>query len=130
MKKKGLFYVSLFIYCFASAQVADKNLNIYTGYSIGSFSGKEMSNDDGFIYPYLYSNLTNLNGYSFKATYKIYPLFSFGLENGKMTGNNWSSENSKIYKDATVNLKSFSPVFQIHTRFKESGIFNRLKIYG
>ena len=111
-------------------QLIDKKLNIYAAYNIGNFSGEEMSNNNGFIFPKLYSNMSELNGYSLKANYKILPLFSIGLEGGEMRGTNWSSENNDLYNGAEVRLKSISPVFQIHTRFNETGIFNRLKLFG
>lgn len=125
-----LLFFSFFFLKSSLAQLADKKLNIYTTYNIGKFSGKELSDKDGFIYPNLYSNMSELNGYSFKATYKIKPFFSFGFESGTMTGKNWSFENNDLYKGAEVTLKSFSPVFQIHTRPKEAGILNLIKIYG
>jgi hypothetical protein len=112
------------------AQLAQKNLNLNASFNIGNFTGKEMSDNNGFIYPNLYSNLTKLNGYSFKATYKIHSLFSVGLEVGELRGTNWGAENNNLYEGAEVNLKSISPVFQIHTRYNETGLYNRLKIYG
>lgn len=134
MKNKKIPFILLFFsFCFINdsfAQLAEKKLNIYAHYNWGDFLGNEMSDENALIYPNLYSNMSELTGYSLKTTYKILPLFSIGLESEKMTGKNWGSENSEIYNDATVNLRSFSPVFQIHTRFKETGIFNRLKIYG
>lgn len=130
MKKIGLFYFSLFIYCFSTAQLAEKKLNFYASFNIGNFIGKEMSDDNGFIYPYLYSNMSILNGYSFKTTYKIHSLFSTGLEGGELRGTNWGVEDNNLYKGAEVKLKSISPVFQLHTRYNETGLYNRLKIYG
>ena len=119
-----------FIISTANSQLINKKLNIHVNYNIGDFMGKDFSNDNGFVYPYLYSNMTKLNGYSFKATYKIHSLFSAGLEGGEITGTNWSAENNILYEGAKVNLKSISPVFQIHTRYNETGFYNRLKIYG
>jgi opacity protein-like surface antigen len=119
-----------FIISTANSQLINKKLNIHVNYNIGDFMGKDFSNDNGFVYPYLYSNMTKLNGYSFKATCKIHSLFSAGLEGGEMTGTNWSAENNILYEGAKVNLKSISPVFQIHTRYNETGLYNRLKIYG
>ncbi len=112
------------------AQLIDKKINIYSTYNIGKFSGGEMSDNNGFIFPNLYSNLSELNGYSLKANYKILPLFCIGLEGGELRGTNWSLENNDLYNEADVTLKSISPVFQIHTRFKETGIFNQLKLFG
>ncbi len=112
------------------AQLIDKKLNIYATYNNGKFSGGEMSDNNGFIFPNLYSNLSELNGYSLKANYKILPLFSIGLEGEEIRGTNWSLENNDLYNGADVTLKLISPVFQIHTRFKETGIFNQLKLFG
>ena len=120
----------LFITSTVSSQLINKQFNIHVNYNVGDFMGEEFSIDNGFIYPYLYSNMTKLNGYTFKATYKILSLFSVGLEGGEMRGTNWGAENNILYEGAEVNLKSISPVFQIHSRFDETGIFNRLKIYG
>lgn len=120
----------LFITSTVSSQLINKKLNIHINYNVGDFMGKKFSNDNDFIYPYLYSNMTKLNGYSFKATYKIHSLFSAGLEGGEMRGTNWSAENNNLYEGVEVGLKSISPVFQIHTRYNETGLYNRLKIYG
>ena len=134
MKNKKTPYILLFFtFCFLNssfAQLAEKNLNIYGSYNTGQFLGKDMSDGNSFIFPNLYSNMSELNGYSLKATFKLFSFFSFGLEVGEMTGNNWSLENSDLYKESNVKLQSVSPVFQIHSQFNETGIFNRLIIYG
>jgi opacity protein-like surface antigen len=130
MKKILLIVSVLLITPSVFSQQINKKLNIYAAYNIGNFSGEEMSDDNGFIFPNLYSNMSELNGYSLKANYKILPLFSIGLEGGEMSGTNWSSENKDLYNGAEVRLKSISPVFQIHNRFKETGIFNQLKLFG
>jgi hypothetical protein len=113
-----------------NAQLVRRNLNLDFVYNIGNFSGSEMSNDNSFIYPNLYSNFSDLNGFSIKATYKIHSLFSVGIEGGDLMGTNWFLKDFNLYDGATVNLRSVSPLFQIHTKFKESGILNRLKLYG
>ncbi len=130
MKRIILIVSILLITPFVFSQQIDKKLNIYAAYNIGKFSGEEISNNTGFIFPKLYSNMSELNGYSLKANYKILPLFSIGLEGGEMIGTNWSSVNNDLYNGAEVRLKSISPIFQIHTQFKETGIFNQLKLFG
>ena len=112
-----------------NAQLIEKKLNIYIDTNTGSFLGKKSSNEDEFIYPYLYPNMTKLNGYGVKAPYRAHSLFSFGIEGNKMFGTEWVLGNNNLYEGAEASMQSVSPVFQIHTKFKKTGIFNQLKLY-
>ncbi len=134
MKNKLLLIIIIYILEFfvakhCDAQVIEHKIQI-KNFLTGDFMPNKQSSSNGFIYPYLFPNMTGLNGYSTKATYKIHPLFSLGVEASKMIGTEWSLNNSKLYDGAEVNLQSLAPVFQVHTKFHEMGIFNHLKIYG
>lgn len=130
MKLILLVFITLITLYSASAQLVEKKANLYVSYNNGNFFGDKTSNESGFIFPKFYSNLTKLNGYSAKVVYKIHPFLGLGLEIQNMTGSGWNLNDNDLFDGSEVTLKSLAPVFQIHTRFKESGIFNRVKLYG
>ncbi len=128
----GIVLILLCLFCNPKnieGQVIESKVNFHLDYLSGQFAGKKESGENGFIYPGFYANLKRMNGYSAKATYKIFPVLNIGLEGGKVNGSNWSYHESELYQEADVNLKSFAPVLQFHTKFKETGIQNRLKSY-
>lgn len=135
MKNKIVFFIILSGFCLgitqeSRAQLIDTKTGIQLNYLSGKFLGDAQTGNDGFIYPFLFPNFNNLSGYSAKAIYKLHPLVSLGVEGNHKAASDWQMSGSNVYNGAEVRFRSIAPVLQIHTKFRESGIFNRLKIYG
>jgi len=112
------------------SQLLEDRINFYIGYQSGFYTGNELFNDHGTIAPSFYSNLTSNNGLVVKDVYNLSPNLGVGFKLGFLTSTNWKSNKYVSYngsKSATINLQ---PVIQIHSKFRENGLYNRLKVYG
>lgn len=112
------------------AQVFENKLNIYFNGNTGSFKGEKLHNENGFIYPYLFPNMTDLHGYSGKALIRIFPLVSIGFEANQLQSSDWNLNSYFQYQHAQIHLQSVSPVLQVHTKTMEKGIFSALKVFA
>jgi len=130
MKKTTILIINLLLSFIVHAQLIDNKLNIYLSYSVGSFWGSETINEDNYITPSLYSNYNNLSGFSLKGLVNAKDILSFGANFDYQSANNWNSSNYVDYENSEVQLYSITPLARIHNKFKEKGLFNRLKIYG
>lgn len=135
MKNKIVLFIILSGFCLgitqeSRAQLIDTKAGIQLNLFSGKFLGDAQTGNDGFIYPFLFPNFDNLSGQSAKAIYKIHSLVSIGVEGNQMTASEWQLNNNDVYNGAEVSFLSIAPVLQIHTKFRETGIFNRLKISG
>lgn len=127
MKKTVLITITLLVSFFSQAQLIDNKMNIYFGYSTGVFHGKETIKDGSFIFPSLYANYTDLKGLSFKCLVNSNPIYSLGLGFNYSAASGWASSISEIYTNSQIHQYSLSPVIQFHTKFTETGIYNRIK---
>jgi hypothetical protein len=127
MKRIILTTLALASFLISNAQWIDNKLNIYLEFNRGSYYGKEMANEDNFICPSLYANYKNLYGYSLKGLAKAGQFCSVGLEVNYSNASNWELEGYSDYSSSTIEGYSLSPKFQIHTRFKETGLFNKIR---
>ena len=114
----------------AYSQLLEDKTNVYMSYQRALFLGNELFNDQGTISPSFYSNLTSNNGFNFKHLIKISPNFSTGYKFGFLAAMNWQSDKYKSYDDSKSTTINFQPVIQIHNKFQENGLYNRLKFYG
>lgn len=112
------------------SQLFEYKTNFSFGYSSGMFAGNELFNNEGTISPAFYSNLTSNNGIVVKYIFNPTPIFGLGLKLKVLNSTNWQSENYVSYDGSESNIINVQPVFQIHNKFSETGIFNRLKLYG
>jgi hypothetical protein len=128
MRKLVLIALAIFMSQIIKAQLIDNKINIYVGYHQGSFIGKEMINEGSFIFPALYSNYSSLSGFSIKALIKKDNFLSMGLGIGNTKASGWKNQNSVVYSNSSINQYSFSPTLQIHNRYKETGILNRIRV--
>lgn len=112
------------------AQLLEDGVNIYAGYQTGFFAGHELYNNSGVIAPSFYRSLTTTKGAGFSHTFRIAPLFSTGYKASILSSDNWKNENYNTYSGSKLMMFSLHPVFLIHNKFQESGLFNRLKLYG
>lgn len=129
MRKIALVTIFLFMSCFSYAQFIGNKINLYVGFNSGSFLGKGMTEENSFISPSLYSNYNSLKGLSFKGLIKKHQVYSLGLAFDFLRASNWKHTNYVDYLNSSVRLYSFSPTFQLHNKFLETGISNRLKVF-
>lgn len=114
---------------FCQAQLIDNKINIYFGYNQGGFHGKETIKEGSFISPSLYSNYSDLMELSFKAYVKRNKFYSLGLGFNSLNASGWKMASSQIYNNSKIKQYSLSPTIQIHNKFAETGIFNRIRIF-
>ena len=110
-------------------QIIDNRLDIYAGYNTGNYSGKEILSDNSYISPSLFAGYKNLNGWSAKAMYKLGVVTSAGLGLDYSKADGWYSENYDDYNGSDITQYSVSAVLQLHSRYSETGVFNRLAFY-
>jgi len=111
-------------------QLLENRTNFYFGYQSGMYLGNELFNDHGTIYPSFYSNLKSNNGLVVKYSFNLSSLFCAGFKLASSTATNWQSEKYASYNDSKSTAINFQPSIQIHNKFQESGLYNRLKVYG
>lgn len=114
---------------FAKGQNISNKLNFHTGFALGKFHGNPSFNEGNFTFPALFPNLRTLNGYSLKALYRTHDYFSLGLGLENMRSSGWSLSGEEIYIGSKVNLVSTTALLQVHTKFAETGTYNKMKIY-
>jgi hypothetical protein len=112
------------------SQLLEDKTNFYIAYQRGLFLGSELFNNHGTISPSFYSNLRSNNGLTVKYLSNLSPNLGVGLKLGFLSSRNWQSENYGSYKGSSSATIILQPVFQIRTKFNESGLYNRLKLYG
>jgi Outer membrane protein beta-barrel domain len=129
--KSSIIYFVIILFCFqfknSEAQFIDNKIYIYAGYLNSNFEGKEVIEENSFMFPSFYSNLNKTYGFSAKATYSFHKYISIGLGFENLNGSNWEYEGFEEYANATTNIFSISPIIQFHNDFKFSGIFNKLR---
>lgn len=114
---------------FCKAQLIDNKINIYLGYNLSAFHGKETAKESSFISPSLYSNYNDLMELSLKALVKRNKFYSLGIGFNSLNASGWKMASSQIYNNSKIQQYSLSPTIQIHNKFAETGIFNRISIF-
>src|SRR5665647_833184 len=112
------------------SQLLEDKTNFYIAYQRGLFLGSELFNNNGTISPSFYSNLRSNNGLTFKYLSNLSPSLGVGLKLGFLSSTHWQSGNYRSYNGSSSATITLQPVFQIRTKFNESGLYNRLKLYG
>jgi hypothetical protein len=129
MKKALLIIIAALLSHLCHSQLIDNKLDISAGYGTGSFIGSETIADGSFIYPSFYNNFQDLTWFSLKGLVKKNEIVSFGSEIEYLSASDWSLNNYELYDDSKVNFILLAPVIQFHSRFKETGFRNRVKVY-
>jgi len=112
------------------SQLLEDKTNVYIGYQNGLYLGNELFNDHETIFPSFYSNLRSNNGLTVKYLTNQTPNLGLGFKLGFLTSTNWQSSNYISYNGSSSSSITLQPVFQIHTKFKENGLYNCMKLYG
>jgi hypothetical protein len=126
MRRIILIAILLFLSHSGHAQLLDNKINMYIGYNTGAFLGKESVNKGSFIFPSLYSNFHDLMILSFKTIVKGNQYYSFGVGFNNLYASGWETDKSQIYNNSMIKQYSLSPIIQIHNKYEETGIFNRI----
>jgi len=134
MKNSILKIVTLIICIYSrsldcEAQVIDNKVNIYAEYIIGIFHGKELIEEKNFIYPSLYNNLKDIDGISLKWLYKNHQHISLGINVILLQASNWEYTGHSEYHGSKIKMQSISPTIQFHSKFSETNIFNRGRVF-
>ncbi len=130
MKKFTLFCIIYFWSINTYGQLLEDRTNFYVGYQSGLFIGNELLNDHGTVFPSFYSNLSSNNGLVVKYSFKLSSFLSGGIKLGALNAKNWQSDNYTSYNNSKFTMITFQPIIQVHNKFQETKIFNKLKVYG
>lgn len=129
MKKFVFTILTLLITYAASAQIIDNKINIYFGYSMGSFLGPKNQTKGNFNYSSLFRNYKNVTGATFKVLYKYKSYYSVGFTVNYIHGTNWQLVGQYNYDGSGVKLYQFAPVIQFHNKYAQSSFGNRFKFF-
>lgn len=66
---------------------------------------------------------------NFKGLVNTKGIFSYGFAYNYQTADSWMSENYSDFNSSKVEVHTISPLVRVHNRFRESGFYNRFKIY-
>jgi hypothetical protein len=117
------------LYFTTNAQLIDNRIDLSLGVGYISFFGDRKIKEDNFISPSLYPNYSDLRELSFKVLVKQNKLYSLGLSLNSLDASGWKNSGSSLYDNSKIKQVGLSPVMQIHTKFTEIGVFNRIKIF-
>ncbi len=116
--KNKLIIIIVFLYCYTpipvDAQFVHNKVNVYGGFMLEKFHGKEFVQDGSFNYPALISNLKKSTGYTLKVLYKTRNNYSIGLQLELREGSDWKLSDWETYTGSSVIFSSISPTFQYH----------------
>lgn len=130
MKKITVVIFIVFAGSSARSQLIDNKINFYFSYSNGKCLGKEMTVEDNFNYPALFSNFQDVSGYKIQILVKKGKHLSYGAGMELMEAFDWVLPDNTNFSDSRMTLYSLSPEIRIHTAFRGHGIFNRLRLFG
>lgn len=112
-----------------AAQQLENKLNIYFGYTTGTFLGCKTITEGNFTYPSLYGNMGGVTGYTIKSLYRYKPHLSIGLGFEKIVSSRWQNPTYSDYNDVGVTLYALHPTLQLHTPQAKAGLRNWIKAF-
>lgn len=118
----------LFTSLFTRAQLIDNSIDVWIAPSMGTFGGNTLASDGAFTSPSFYSNFSNGIGIQVQASYKWKPFLSAGIFYDFLLADNWSSPTATTFENSQLLLHTFAPLLKVHSPWKESGLFNRLRL--
>ena len=134
MKNRAIYFIRLLIlitfpFLKSEAQLLNNKISVVAEYSPKMvFSGDKVLIVDDFQYPSLYQNYNESSGGALKVINNFSSYASFGMEYQVAQASEWECKDYEDYNGSGIVLHSLSPVFQIHNKFYESGVFNRLRL--
>lgn len=134
MKNKTIYFLGLIIlitfpFLKSEAQLLNNEISVVAEYSPKMvFTGDQMLIVEDFQYPSLYPNFNESSGGSLKVMVNFSSYVSTGMEYQVVQASKWECKDYEDYNGSGIVLHSLSPVFQIHNKFYESGVFNRLRL--
>ena len=112
----------------SNAQFIKNDLNLSFSFKTGSFQGKGLLNDNNFITPSMFSNMRSLQGLSLKGMYSL-NYFNVGMNFSALNAENWSYLDNSKYIGSQVDIYTINPTIQIHNKFVETGVLNRIRVF-
>ena len=110
------------------AQFTEGRINLYAGYSMGTYRGDSLINEDGFVTPALYPNFSGMNGWMVKALAggNKYIRIGAGFDHVKARG--WEYHEEIDYEGSEMVMNSYSLIAQFRTKLARAGILNRISV--
>jgi opacity protein-like surface antigen len=113
------------------AQVIENNLHFQFSYGIVNTMGDKNTNEDGFVLPSLYANYSKGSQLSFRTTYKLRPVWSFGAEFNQTKFEGWEyGKGEGLFNNSTSTLTRVGILLKIHTKFRQEGFYNKTQLYA
>lgn len=114
---------------FLKAQPIDNRVDIKILYGIAQPLGDKTVNEGNFITPSLFRGYDNSYYYSIEGFYKFHPNYSIGISWGSFSFDNWINIDSELFSNSSSHLSSLGPLIMWHTRFKQTGVLNKLELF-
>lgn len=112
-----------------TAQFIGNKFEVNVSYGIVSPLETKDIIEGGFITPSLFRNFSEINGFSISGSFNYNSNYSMGVEWGKTEFNNWVNDKSVFFVNSTASLASVGPLLKLHTKFKQTGIQNKVELY-
>lgn len=112
-----------------TAQFVGNKFEVNVSYGIVSPLETKDIIEGGFITPSLFRNFSEINGFSISGSFNYHSNYSIGVEWGKTEFNNWINAESIFFVNSTASLASIGPLVKLHTKFKQTGVQNKIELY-
>lgn len=128
--KLYIWFIAILSYNSLNAQFIDNKLDLKITYGVAMAPGDNAVHDKNFSMPSLFKGYKNIYYYSIEGVYNYRSIYSLGLSWNNFNFTNWINTDSEIFTNSSSNVSCFGPLIKFHTRFKQSGIFNKLELYS
>lgn len=125
-----VFIILLLLSINSYAQVLDNKTDLHFSYIRGTFSGHDFINENGFIFPALFANYNNYNGFSFRNSTKLNKFISAGVNISYNKASGWKLETYDYYDKSKVRQLYIAPSISFHSPYAKLGLFNKFCIFG
>jgi len=122
--------ITILSYNSLNAQFIDNKLDVKIIYGVTMSPGDNAINEKNFIMPSLFKGYKNIIYYSIEGVYNYRSNYDLGLTWNHFNFTNWINTDSEIFSNSSSNISCFGPLIKFHTRFKQSGIFNKVELYS
>jgi hypothetical protein len=130
MKKTTICILLIAVPVFLPAQPIESRINIYGGYSVGMFHGQPVIDNQGFLYPSLFSNYTSQMGWNLKGLVRVTGFCRIGAGYEQLTAQDCECQDYVDYQESEMDLQIFSLNGQFYTRLGKTGPLNLLTAYA
>ena len=122
----SIFYLLLLSNIVVSQSFNNK-INIFCGYHHEFVLGEDLSKENGFIYPNLFTNYAETPGFIIKGSYRVKPYLHLGVGYERIYYSTWQLLTHDTYDQSEARSNAFYPIIQVNTPYRGKGFFNSVK---